>query len=293
MDELANNSPETAELATADLEQGTADTEQPDSDHADGSDHDLDTQGVDPEFEEVDVEGEKLAVPKSAAEKLRAAMLRQADYTRKTQELADLRKQSESEIAQGKARVEAERAQIQSVARVVALDERLQQYANTDWHALSQTDPVRAQQDFFTFQTLKDQRAGLVQQIQQHEAQRALQEQEATARALQQANEVLGREIKGWSPEVAKELRSVAKSLGADDKDLDAIRAPWVVRALYAQKVLSEMTAKAAKAPAPAPAVPVKTVTGSSAKPAFDPDKASIDEYMRHERKRLARSGRL
>lgn len=293
MDETANNSGESSELATADLEQGTADTEQPDSDYSDNSESDLDTQGVDPEFEEVDVEGEKLAVPKSAAEKLRAAMLRQADYTRKTQELADLRKQSESEIAQGKARVEAERAQIQSVARVVALDERLQQYASTDWQALSQSDPVRAQQEFFTFQTLKDQRAGVIQQIQQHEAQRALQEQEATAKALQQANEVLGREIKGWSPEVAKDLRNVAKSLGADDKDLDAIRSPWVVRALYAQKVLSEMTAKAAKPPAPAPAVPVKTVTGASAKPAFDPNKASIDEYMRHERRRLAKAGRL
>ena len=290
MDDLANNPPE-AELADAALEQAPADTEQPDTDQSD--EPDLDTDGVDPEFEEVDVEGEKLAVPKTAAEKLKAAMLRQADYTRKTQELAQQREQFQQVTAQEQARIEAEKASIQSVARVVAIDERLQQYANVDWQALSQSDPVAAQQQFFQYQQLKDARGQLVQQIQQHEAQRALQEREATARAMQQANEVLGREIKGWSPEVAKELRAVAKSLGADDKSVDSIREPWIVKALYAQKVLSEMTAKAQAKPPPPPAVPVKTVTGGPQKAVADPNKMSIDEYMRHERKRLARAGRL
>ena len=180
-----------------------------------------------------------------------------------------------------------------AAARLVALDDRLQQFANVDWQALSQSDPVAAQQQFFQYQQLKDARGGLVAQIQQHESQRALQEREATARAMQQANEVLGREIKGWSPEVAKELRAVAKSLGADDKSVDSIREPWIVKALYAQKVLSEMTAKAQAKPPPPPAVPVKTVTGGPQKAVADPNKMSIDEYMRHERKRLARAGRL
>ena len=106
---------------------------------------------------------------------------------------------------------------------------------------------------------------------------------------MQQANEVLGREIKQWSPEYAKGLREVAKSLGASDKDLDGIRAPWIVRALHAQKVLSEMTAKAQKAtPAPA-ATPVKTITGGAAKGTVDPDKLPIGEWMRMEQARMAK----
>jgi len=255
-------------------------------------DSDLDTQGVDPEFEEIDVDGEKISAPKLTAEKLRAAMLRQADYTRKTQELSQLRQQSEAEIAQEKARIETAKANFQSVARVTAIDERLQQYANVDWQALSQSDPVTAQQQFFQYQQLKDARGQLVGQIQQHESQRALQEQQETAKAMQQANEVLGREIKGWSPEYAKQLREVARGLGASDKDLDGIRAPWIVKALHAQKMLSEMTKKAQAAPAATPATPIRTVTGASAQKA-DPDKMSIDEYMRHERKRLAKAGKL
>ena len=288
MDDTANNLAETPELAQSDAPEAQP-TEQPEPDQSSDDAPDLDTQGTDPEFEEVEYEGKRYALPKE----LKDAILRQSDYTRKTQELAQQREQSAAEIAAEKARIEADRANFQAAARLVALDDRLQQFANVDWQALSQSDPVAAQQQFFQYQQLKDARGGLVAQIQQHESQRALQEREATARAMQQANEVLGREIKGWSPEVAKELRAVAKSLGADDKSVDSIREPWVVKALYAQKVLSEMTAKAQAKPPPPPAVPVKTVTGGPQKAVADPNKMSIDEYMRHERKRLARAGRL
>lgn len=288
MDDTANNLAETPELAQSDAPEAQP-TEQPETDQSSDDAPDLDTQGTDPEFEEVEYEGKRYALPKE----LKDAILRQSDYTRKTQELAQQREQSTAEIAAEKARIEADRANFQAAARLVALDDRLQQFANVDWQAFSQSDPVAAQQQFFQYQQLKDARGGLVAQIQQHESQRALQEREATARAMQQANEVLGREIKGWSPEVAKELRAVAKSLGADDKSVDSIREPWVVKALYAQKVLSEMTAKAQAKPPPPPAVPVKTVTGGPQKAVADPNKMSIDEYMRHERKRLARAGRL
>jgi hypothetical protein len=288
MDDTANNLAETPELAQSDAPEAQP-TEQPETDQSSDDAPDLDTQGTDPEFEEVEYEGKRYALPKE----LKDAILRQSDYTRKTQELAQQREQSTAEIAAEKARIEADRANFQAAARLVALDDRLQQFANVDWQALSQSDPVAAQQQFFQYQQLKDARGGLVAQIQQHESQRALQEREATARAMQQANEVLGREIKGWSPEVAKELRAVAKSLGADDKSVDSIREPWIVKALYAQKVLSEMTAKAQAKPPPPPAVPVKTVTGGPQKAVADPNKMSIDEYMRHERKRLARAGRL
>jgi hypothetical protein len=289
MDETENTLPETAELSTtAEPEQAPADTEQPD-DYSDDSD---DAESAVEETEEFDLDGEKLAVPKTTAEKLRAAMLRQADYTRKTQELATQRQQAEESFAQREARVAAEQANIQSVARVMAIDERLQQYANVDWQAQNQFDPVRAQSEYFTYQQLKDARGGLVSQIQQQESQRALRDSEASAKAAQQAQEVLSREIKGWGPEVAKSLREVAKSLGADDKAIESIRDPWIVKALHAQKQLMDLQSKASKAPAAPAAVPVKTITGATSKATVDLDKLPIDEFMRRERARLAKQPR-
>lgn len=288
MDDTANNLAETPELAQSDAPEAQP-TEQPETDQSSDDAPDLDTQGTDPEFEEVEYEGKRYALPKE----LKDAILRQSDYTRKTQELAQQREQSAAEIAAEKARIEADRANFQAAARLVALDDRLQQFANVDWQALSQSDPVAAQQQFFQYQQLKDARGGLVAQIQQHESQRALQEREATARAMQQANEVLGREIKGWSPEVAKELRAVAKSLGADDKSVDSIREPWVVKALYAQKVLSEMTAKAQAKPPPPPATVVKTVTGGAQRAAVDPDKMTPEQFAKWRNADLRKRGKL
>ena len=105
MDDTANNLAETPELAQSDAPEAQP-TEQPETDQSSDDAQDLDTQGADPEFEEVEYEGKRYALPKE----LKDAILRQSDYTRKTQELAQQREQSTAEIAAEKARIEADRA---------------------------------------------------------------------------------------------------------------------------------------------------------------------------------------
>ena len=287
MDDTENNLP-SAELSQPALDQAQPETgSDPTADQS--NDTDGDTQGVDQEvFEEVEYEGKKYALPPE----LKDAILRQADYTRKTQELAQTRQQAEQTFAQQQARIEAERANIQAVARLTALDERLQQYAGVDWDSLSQSNGELAQREFMKYQQLKDSRTQFVAQIQQHEGQRAMQEQQETARQLQDANEALSREIKGWSPDYAQSLREVAKSLGAKEEQLNGIREPWIVKALHAQKVLAEMTKKAGAAAPAVAAKPVRTISGGNAKATVDPDKMSIEDWMRHEQRRTASARR-
>ena len=288
MNDTENNLPEAAELSQPALDQAQPEIgSDPTADQSDETDGD--TQGVDPEvFEEVEYEGKKYALPPE----LKDAILRQADYTRKTQELAQTRQQAEQTFAQQQARIEAERANIQAVARLTALDERLQQYAGVDWDSLSQSNGELAQREFMKYQQLKDSRQQFVAQIQQHEGQRAMQEQQETARQLQDANEALSREIKGWSPDYAQSLREVAKSLGAKEEQLNGIREPWIVKALHAQKVLAEMTKKAGAAAPAVAAKPVRTISGGNAKATVDPDKMSIEDWMRHEQRRTASARR-
>jgi len=288
MNDTENNLPEAAELSQPALDQAQPEIgSDPTADQS--NDTDGDTQGVDPEvFEEVEYEGKKYALPPE----LKDAILRQADYTRKTQELAQTRQQAEQTFAQQQARIEAERANIQAVARLTALDERLQQYAGVDWDSLSQSNGELAQREFMKYQQLKDSRQQFVAQIQQHEGQRAMQEQQETARQLQEANEALSREIKGWSPDYAQSLREVAKSLGAKEEQLNGIREPWIVKALHAQKVLAEMTKKAGAAAPAVAAKPVRTISGGNAKATVDPDKMSIEDWMRHEQRRTASARR-
>lgn len=282
MDETENNPSESPELSPT---PATPESEEPSTDQPEG-------ESEQEELEEIEYEDVKVALRKDAAQKLRDALMRQADYTRKTQELAQQRQQSDAEIAAEKQRIQMERANIQAIARLTAVDDQLKQLTDVDIDALYDRDPVQAGKLQARMQQLSMQRQQIVAQVQQHEQQRAMQEQQATAKRLQEAEAVLKREIKGWSSEHAKRLGETARALGATDAELQSITAPWIVRALHAQHVLSQMTAKA-KAPEPvAPAQPIRTVTGGKAPAAVDPMKLPMDEWVKHEQKRLAKLGR-
>ena len=83
----------------------------------------------------VEVDGEEITV-----EELKRGNLRQRDYTRKTQELAEARKQLEANYEE----IQRERAQYAQM--LPALQERLQQPVEQepDWDTLYDTDPVMA-----------------------------------------------------------------------------------------------------------------------------------------------------
>src|SRR3990167_6068838 len=89
------------------------------------------------EDEEIEHDGEKFKVPK----KLKDAFLRQADYTRKTQEVSETKRQLEARENELKQHFEQRQAQIQAqtefqqkhiedVAKVVSIDQRLKQLAS-------------------------------------------------------------------------------------------------------------------------------------------------------------------
>jgi hypothetical protein len=82
---------------------------------------------------EIEVDGEVYLTPPA----LKSAFLRQADYTRKTQELADRRRAAEAEH-------EAAGAHIAGRARLHLLDEQAGALDGLDWPALEAADPERA-----------------------------------------------------------------------------------------------------------------------------------------------------
>lgn len=83
----------------------------------------------------IEVDGEEITI-----EELRSGHLRQKDYTRKTQELAENRKAMEAQYQE----IERERAEYAQL--LPALAERIQQEAKQepDWDTLYDTDPVMA-----------------------------------------------------------------------------------------------------------------------------------------------------
>lgn len=221
-----------------------------------------------PEEIEEELEGVKLRGKKELLEKLKGERLMQADYTRKTQEVAEQRKAIEAERERVAQAMQFQQANIREFGRLHDIEDRLGQLQRVDWQTLNTQDPVRAQSLLIEFNQLQSARTQLHGSITQRQQQQALQMQQVTAKQLQEGRAVLEREIKGWSPELAGKLTEYGEKLGFPRQILDQITQPAPIIALYKAWMFdqTQQQAQAAKPP-PKPASRVSGNNASNQKP--------------------------
>lgn len=236
--------------------------------------------------EEVEYEGQKFRVPKA----LKPALMMHADYTRKTQEVSEQRRQLEVQQQQLVQQAQSQQEHLQTVAKVVALDDQIKQFEQVDWTALSTQDPVKAQQLWMQFSQLKDSRVGILGELQQKEQQRALEAQQRLAKQIEESNAVLARDIKDWSPETAGKLRDFAvEKLGFTPQELGQVTDARIVKLLHQAYIGSQLVAKQMTGATQKPVQQVKPVTtvGANAPAAKDPSRMNTDEWMKHRNEQL------
>lgn len=239
---------------------------------------------VEDDGEEIEYDGEKYKVPKA----LKDAFLRQADYTRKTQEVAEQRKEFESQVAQFQQRATMQQQHIQDYAQLHALDSQLERFKQVDWQTLIDTDPVEAMKLDHQYRALADTRSSVVNRIQQVETQQQFQQQQTLAKALESGHEVLKREIPNWSSEKAKELKTFARDvLKADPKALDQIYDPATVLGLHYAQIGYQSLKKASAQPPKTEAKPIQKVSTKRDSARIDPDRLSADEWVKWREKQL------
>jgi len=162
------------------------------------------------------------------------------DYTQKTQQVAEQRKELETYAEQIKAQEQAFQQQVQlnnvlieDVAKITALDQQLNQYANVNWQQLSDSDFVEAQKLFFTYNQLQQERSTLVSQFEAKKQQVAQSQAQLMAEKIAKGKEVLAKEIPNWSPETNQALLSTGKDYGFSDAELNSIVDPRHVKVLH------------------------------------------------------------
>jgi len=163
------------------------------------------------------------------------------DYTKKTQEVAEKRK--ELETLENQIRLQEQNLQQQSmlnselihdVAKITALDQQLSEYQDVNWEQLSDSDFVTAQKKFFTFNQLQQQRSNLVSQFESKRQEALNRQQQAVADKVAKGREVLAKEIPNWSQETTQEIISTGREdYGFTDAELNAIVDPRHVRVLH------------------------------------------------------------
>lgn len=241
--------------------------------------------------EEVELEGQKLKIPKA----IKPLLMMQADYTRKTQEVAEQRKAVEAEREAFANQAKAHQDYIQDLAQVVAIDNSIKQYEQVNWQELNAQDPVQAQALWFQYQQLKDSRNAAVGQIQQKEAarrqqeeQKALETQQTTAKQLQECYATVAKEIKGWGPELAQQLDKTASEIGFTNDELRQVKDPRFIKLLH-EAHLGRQLLKKQTPPTPKPQPPAKPLptVGGNAPARKEPERMSMDEWVKHRRKEV------
>ncbi|WP_165322200.1 hypothetical protein [Rhizorhabdus phycosphaerae] len=178
---------------------------------ADGEGFDDDADAI----EQVEYEGRVYEVPAP----LKDALLRQADYTRKTMALAEQRRA----LAADRAALEQVQAmtaeELQASQRLHDIERQLDELAQHDWSTVDPGDPDLADLRRIVGELAQEQMA-LHHLLGQHSEAKSLREQQDSARAREETDAMMAREIRDWSPQRRQMLEGFAVALGIPDTHL-------------------------------------------------------------------------
>lgn len=256
--------PETEVEDNTDLEDLPEDGEDAD----DGSTEGEATEGEEgtepaPELVEVEFNGKKHKIPAE----LRDGFLMQSDYTRKTQEVAEMRKSVEARQAEAEAQYNVSQEVLQARAALMLHDSQLEQFQNVNWQQLENEDPVGAMSAWRQFQQLKETRSNIAGFLDEQQTQRSAQAERETANRLRETRAFAEKEIPGWSPDVDAKITEFAeKQLGYSRETLLGAYSPAVYRTLHLAWLGHQSLTKQQAAPKPAPTTPAKPLTTVSSK---------------------------
>lgn len=186
-------------------------------------------------FEEAEFEGKQYRLPKE----LKEALLRQKDYTQKTQEVAENRRMLEEREQAFQAQSAFQQQHFAKAVEAHTLGEQLQQFAQVDWDKLADENPAEAMKLHARYVALQNKHAGIEREMQGLNGQFSQQMAETRQKAQAQCLHELKKDFPELaSPEKApvllKGLDETGRSFGFTGQELANIADPRIIRVLHA-----------------------------------------------------------
>ena len=178
---------------------------------------------------EVQHEGKTYSVPAP----LKGALMRHADYTRKTQALAQQRQALDAGHQALQQAAEAHGAHLADCARLVALGDQIARLEQQNWPALHQQNPAGAQQLLTQLFQMKQAHEIAAGQLAHKQQVQAFDRQRQHAQQIEQGKAQLAQQIDGWSPEYAAKLGQFAMSQGLTPQEVSSVSDPRLVVLLH------------------------------------------------------------
>lgn len=273
-------------------------TDEPEADDVEeAEEQDLEDDGDDdgeeepaPDSVELEIDGEKVRVPA----KFKDAYMRHADYTRKTQEVADQRRAFEAEREAYVERQKIEAAVGEKFQDLRAIDKELKEFRNLDWSRLQNDDPNLAQNMLFRFNMLKDQRDVVEREVAAGASEVRSRMERERADLIAKNKAALTANLPDWSDAKATEIRSFGKQLGFGEKEIEtAIGNDWKIAkvldlARIGQQVLEQRKQPKKTRPAESNVEPLPKVKGRASRTSGPTDRQSTAEWIRARNKQVS-----
>lgn len=237
-------------------------------------------EGGEPEAVDVEYEGKQYKIHPE----LKDALLRQADYTRKTQETAEVRKTAEAKLAEAEQNFTVSKEVLEARATLLNVDHQLEQYQKVDWNQLEAEDPVGAMSHWRQFQQLEKAKGDISGFLNEQQAKRTEQAEQETATRLRETAEFAKTKIPGWTPEVDAKVTNFAEAeLGFTRDTLKNAYSPAVYKTLHLAWLGHQSLQKQNAKPKPAtPASqPLSKVSARANPVAGLDDRLGIEEWTR------------
>jgi hypothetical protein len=231
------------------------------------------------ELVETEFEGKRYKVPTE----LKEALLRQSDYTRKTQEVAEMRRTVEQQAQLFQQQQQVFASNFDKAAELKEIQNRLSQFDQIDWQTLSDQDPVQAQKLFIARQNLERQASAKSQEFQQSTRQYQQLIKQTRDQQLQVAAKELMQILPEYNANLAEKIRSSTKSYGYSEGELANVTDPRLVKVLHdamkwqeLQKGKPQALKKVAEAP--------RVIKPQSQAPKPKPNQAATQRLKSHGR---------
>jgi hypothetical protein len=244
------------------------------------------------DLEDFEWNGKVLKAPKG----LKDGVLMHADYTKKTQEVADRRRELEAYEQQVVQQAKASEEELNARATLVHLDKALKEYEAIDWQQWAATEPIDAQQHWYKYQQMKEQKQATVQDLAAKQYQRTEQAKQETAKRLQETD-AYAKKLPGWTPAVGKEIADYAISKGIDMDTLQANITPQFYHILYEARIgaaalQKQSTAPKIQQPPQKPLTVIGAKTNAPTAPKRVEEIDDMEQYAAARKKQMAASGR-
>ncbi len=232
--------PETEEVVEEVQEEAEEEVEEVEEVAAEDDSEDSDTT-EDPEpvesnddLVEVEYEGQLIEAPKAIAD----ALMRQADYTQKTQEVATQRKEVETALGlveQQKLQYEFAQSVQPKVLEAQQLESQADQYRKYLKTAIDsgELDALQMQRVQMEISELESNRDKIVAEINNQTDEFQQAQEQSRQELLNKGTEVLKQTIPGWGEEAQKQLRDYALGSGFTEQEVNSLIDPRQVTTLW------------------------------------------------------------